>query len=250
MALVGTQRISVRGDWPGPLTLRRGWSRAVARPWNDANPEAALRLERGSSVFLGACTEALGEVGIPGVYSPPLPASGQRIWSEAGYAVWVPLALMRAELDRSLPAPDHLVTTGSLDDLDTVLAIDRAAFDGFWRFDVHGMRESLEATSNSALHLIRSGDGSAAGYAITGIGHAIAYLQRVAVHPAWQGHGMGRSLVRAAARSTRGAGARAILLNTQYENSGAMRLYESEGYTVLPETLALMRASTMTGDHG
>jgi ribosomal protein S18 acetylase RimI-like enzyme len=244
VALVGTQRISLRGDWPGPLTLRRGWSRGVARPWNDQHPEAALRLERGSAAFLADCTAALGELGVPGVFSPPLPASGQRIWAGAGYVVHVPLALMRAELDRSLPTPDHLVVAGSAVDLDAILAIDRAAFSPFWRFDIHGMTESLEATSNSSLLLIKGRDGTPAGYAITGVGHAIAYLQRVAVHPDWQGHGMGRSLVRAAARSTRSAGARAILLNTQFENVGAARLYESEGYTVLPEPLAVMRADT------
>ena len=245
MTVVGAQRISVRGEWPGPLTLRRGWSRAVARPWNDAHPEAALRLVRGSGAFVEACTETLGELGIPGVFSPPLPASGQRIWSAAGYVVHSPLALMRAELERPLQTPDHLVVKGDATDIDSLLSIDRAAFDDFWRFDRHGMTESLEATSNSALLMIRDSDGSPIGYAITGVGHAIAYLQRVAVHPDWQGHGMGRSLVRAAARTARSAGARAILLNTQYENAGATRLYESEGYVALADPLALMRCDTV-----
>ena len=76
---------------------------------------------------------------------------------------------------------------------------------------------------------------------MVGYGHAISYLQRVAVHPDWQGQGMGRSLIRAAARGAKRAGSKALLLNTQSENSGATTLYESEGFVLLPESLAVLR---------
>jgi ribosomal protein S18 acetylase RimI-like enzyme len=77
---------------------------------------------------------------------------------------------------------------------------------------------------------------------VVGYGHAISYLQRVAVHPDWQGQGMGRSLIRAAARSAKRHGSRAMLLNTQFENEPAIALYESEGYILLPESLAVLKA--------
>jgi ribosomal protein S18 acetylase RimI-like enzyme len=89
--------------------------------------------------------------------------------------------------------------------------------------------------------IIRDSEGKPTGFAIVGFGNAIAYLQRVAVHPDWQGKGMGRSLVRVAARKARAAGARVMLLNTQVDNAQAMRLYESEGYIRLPEPLCLLR---------
>ena len=54
---------------------------------------------------------------------------------------------------------------------------------------------------------------------------------------------MGRSLVRVAARSARAAGARAMLLNTQFDNKAALRLYEVEGFVILPESLAVLRSS-------
>lgn len=75
-----------------------------------------------------------------------------------------------------------------------------------------------------------------------GNGHAISYLQRVAVDPVWQGQGMGRSLVRAAARSARRNGSKAMLLNTQFDNDSAITLYESEGFVQLPESLAVLKA--------
>ena len=71
---------------------------------------------------------------------------------------------------------------------------------------------------------------------------AIAYLQRVAVEPRWQGHGMGRSLVRVVARKARASGAKVLLLNTQTDNDSAIRLYEDEGFIRLPEPLSLLHA--------
>jgi ribosomal protein S18 acetylase RimI-like enzyme len=65
----------------------------------------------------------------------------------------------------------------------------------------------------------------------------------VAVHPDWQGKGMGRSLIRTVARSAKRAGSKALLLNTQAENEHAINLYASEGYVLLPESLAVLRAS-------
>ena len=91
--------------------------------------------------------------------------------------------------------------------------------------------------------IIRDADAGAAAFAIVGYGAAISYLQRVAVHPQWQRQGMGRSLVRVAARKARSVGARVMLLNTQIDNSGAIAMYESEGYVTLPDPLVLLRFS-------
>ncbi len=123
-----------------------------------------------------------------------------------------------------------------------MLAIDTAAFDPFWSFGRDALVESTQATSRSAVFVIRDGDLGITGYAIVGYGHAISYLQRVAVAPDWQGCGMGRSLIRAAARSAKRHGSKALLLNTQLDNDPAIGLYESEGYVLLPEALAVLRA--------
>jgi ribosomal protein S18 acetylase RimI-like enzyme len=52
---------------------------------------------------------------------------------------------------------------------------------------------------------------------------------------------MGRSLIRAAARTARSAGSRSLMLNTQTDNAVAIALYESEGFVTLPEPLAVLR---------
>jgi ribosomal protein S18 acetylase RimI-like enzyme len=230
-----------RGDWPGPLTLRRGWARAEARPWNDVVPDAILRIVRGGTAFVQACTDVVKERGAPTVFSPPLAASARRSWEHAGYQTFIELALMRQSLEDPIPSPDHLVVEVDGADPAGLLAIDRAAFADFWRFDRRGMEEAMNATSRSSVFVVRNAEGRPAAYAIVGYGHAICYLQRVAVDPLWQGRGMGRSLVRVAARAARASGARAMLLNTQPENEPAMALYRSEGYVTLTEPLAVLR---------
>ncbi|MBT8214249.1 MAG: GNAT family N-acetyltransferase [Acidimicrobiia bacterium] len=234
-------KLVTRGSWPDSVTLRRGWARAEARPWNDDHSEASLRLLRGGSPFLSACTDTVTQLGATGVLSPPLPTGAQKVWLRAGYEVFLELALMRLDLGKPLPTTDHLVVEASVECIDRIAAIDAAAFDSFWRLDRRGLEEAMEATKSARLLIIRDPNGEAAGFAIVGLGSAIAYLQRVAVHPDWQGAGMGRSLIRVAGRMARSHGANAVLLNTQFDNSGALSLYESEGYRSLPEPLALLR---------
>lgn len=242
MALPDAQlRVTQRGEWPGPIVFRRGWARATARPWNDAEADAALRLVRGGDSFLQACTQRLISNGAPSVLSPPLPRNARRTWEDAGYRVYLDLALMRLGLESAPAAPSHLVVDSDEERIEELLRIDAAAFSPFWRFDSQGLREAMAATGRSAVLIIRDSDGGAAGFAIVGFGSAISYLQRVAVHPDWQGHGMGRSLLRVAARRARAAGARVMLLNTQQDNNPALALYESEGYMLLPEPLSLLR---------
>ncbi len=235
--------VSQRGNWPGRITLRRGWARAEARPWNDLEPQASLRLLRGGSSFLEACATRLLALGATGVISPPLPLSARRSWEQAGFATYIDLALMRKSLDDAGGSPNHLVIERSDENLEGLLGIDGAAFPPFWRFNQSGLEEAIRATSRSTTLMILGGDGAPIAYAVVGFGSASAYLQRVAVRPEWQGHGMGRSLIRVAARKARASGARVLLLNTQLDNPAALALYETEGFVQLPEPLTLLHVT-------
>lgn len=233
--------VTQRGDWPGKITLRRGWARAEARPWNDNQPEAALRLLRGGASFLEACGSRLLQLGAAGVISPPLPRSTQSVWLQAGFEPFIDLALMRKSLDKNEASPNHLVIDRPDVDLASLLAIDAAAFSPFWRFNRGALEEAIGATSRSTTLVILGSDGTPIAYAVVGFGSAIAYLQRVAVLPEWHGHGMGRSLIRVVARKARSSGAKVLLLNTQTDNKSAIGLYEDEGFVTLPDPLSLLR---------
>ncbi len=237
-------RMIIRGEWPGPITLRRGWARAEARPWNDAFPDAHLRLIRGGGGFIAATAEELLGIGAPSVISPPLPPPTQQVWRSAGFESEADLSLYRLELDHQVPAPDHLVAVGSSDDLDEATRIDAAAFEPFWRLDRRGLEEAVGATSHADILVIHDQDGGLCAFAVLGYGIALSYLQRLAVDPPWQGRGMGRSVMRACARKARAAGAQALLLNTQMGNDRARRLYLMEGFEELPGGLELLRKSS------
>lgn len=243
MALVDSpHKVFQRGTWPGSVSLRRGWARAEARPWNSSVEDAVLRIIRGGSGFISACVEKLELAGAPAVLSTPLSRSARKPWEAAGFVSHINLALMRLSLDQPISAPQHLVARVDIPDLDAMLAIDKAAFPEFWRFDSPSLVESTQATSESSVFVINDGYLGIAGFAVVGYGRAISYLQRVAVEPRWQGQGMGRSLVRAAARSARRHGSRALLLNTQHDNTPALGLYETEGFVQLPESLAVLKS--------
>jgi ribosomal protein S18 acetylase RimI-like enzyme len=240
-APIPRMKVRISPDWPGPVTLRRSWAKAIARPWNDKFADAHLRIIRGRPGFTRGCAETLLEAGAPSAISPPLPHPVQQSWLRAGFESHIQLALLRLELDDPLAAPDHLVAPGTAEDLDAATKIDAEAFTPFWRLDRLGLEEAMLATSRSVLLIIRDPDNGVAGFGIVGLGPALAYLQRVAVAPQWQRQGMGRSLVRASARHARSQGARALLLNTQLDNVPAFALYELEGFSVLTDALDLMR---------
>ncbi len=205
---------------------------------------AHLRMERGSNSFIDECSRVLCRLaGVDGVLSPPLPPSAQSAWRDVGFDIYANLDLMRLELGHPAP-PDHLVAAGDLSDLAEALRIDSAAFEAFWRFDRTAMLEALNSTYRSTMHVVRRPGGGLAGFAITGLGATISYLQRVAVDPRWQGRGIGRSLVRTSARWAERQGAQAIVLNTPMGNRTSTSLYESEGFHLLDEGLAVLHRSS------
>ncbi len=129
-------------------------------------------------------------------------------------------------------------------DWDAVVDLDARAFPPFWHFDRHGLELALRATPTSRLRI--AGE-EPVGYAVTGRAGAVAYLQRLAVDPALQGRGLGRSLVVDALRWARRRGAEQVLVNTQRDNGAALALYAACGFRVDPEPLLVLGWSPGTG---
>ncbi|PWG00575.1 N-acetyltransferase [Levilactobacillus bambusae] len=67
------------------------------------------------------------------------------------------------------------------------------------------------------------------------------YLDSIAVDPNYQGHGIGKKLLRALPGYADRDDEEVIGLNVDYENPGAMKLYERAGFEVV--------GSRMIGDH-
>lgn len=240
-------KLQVRGTWPGEVVLRQGWAKAAARPWNADIPDAHLRIVRGSVEFLASCSRLLLDRGAPAIVSPPLSGSATRMWRDAGFQTHLHLDLYRRTLTGKVHEPGHDVYEADIARLPAALAIDREAFSELWRMDLPGLRESLAATPRSVLLEVRNGH-AMSGFAIVGVAGRTGYLQRVAVEPASEGRGIGRSLVRATLRWAQRRGATAMLLNTQPENDRAAGLYRDESFEAMPSGLTVLRAVEITPD--
>lgn len=231
----------VKGDWPGLLTFRSGWAKAIARPWNDARNDASLRLVRGSGEFIAECCTELCRLGVDDVLSPPLDPSQQVVWVEAGFTPELSLDIHAKDLFGPWSEPRHTVTDGTEDDWLDAVAVDDASFSDRWRMGELGLSEARDATPRSAFLVVRDTD--LAGFVIVGAATTVAYLQRIAVAPDARGSGVGRSLVRAAERWGRSQGATKIVLNTQPDNHAAAKLYAGEGYQCAPGALSVLARS-------
>jgi ribosomal-protein-alanine N-acetyltransferase len=233
-------RLHLDGEWPAPLTIRRGWAKATARPWNDDGPEAAVRLERGSSDFLHETAIQLRSLVESDLFSPALYSPSTRVWRKAGFSPFAGLEVMERMIGRDRAEPTHPAGPVESPDWDAVVDLDRKAFHGFWRMGRLGLIEAMAATPRSTVLETRS-EGELTGYALVGSHMALAYLQRVAVSPARGGQGLGTSLVRASLDWAAAVGARTMILNVKPENDNARRLYEREGFSASGVMLELLR---------
>lgn len=213
----------------------------MARPYNDDLADANLRLDRGSAEFLATCAAWLRAEGSPSVVSPPLMEGTLDVWRKAGFAPDRRLMMMERDLRRPPEPPSARVRRGGPQDRDACAAVDDAAFPVDWRVGRLGLEDAAAATGSSQVLVVDGDDGQPAGFAIAGSSYQTAYLQRIAVHPTWQGQGVGTSLVRAAVSWGRRAGARTMLLNTQPDNLRAAGIYRSEGFVGLRQQLHVLR---------
>jgi len=232
--------LRTRGEWPGAVRLRRGWSTARVRPWNDQTETvASLRLDKGGDRFIVACVDWLAGRGVEQVLSPAVAQDQSRVWRQAGFQDHLELVVYELDLGQTFGRPARNVEAEARPDLAQLAALDDRAFAPVWRVGRAGLSDALAATSLSQVLVVRDED-EVVGFAIVGALASVSYLQRLAVEPDRGGQGIGRSLVRASVDWARRRGARSMLLNTQPENTTAAHLYESEGFLTMGSRLRVL----------
>lgn len=218
--------------------LSRGWARATARRWNDETSDAFLRLERGGYDFLTSATECLAELADSAVLSPAMYARSTRMWLKSGYEEVARLGIMERSLSsRAEPAKGPLLENPS-PEWDRLVEIDRAAFEGFWRMGVDGLKEAMQSTRRSTVLSVGE---PPMGYAIVGSQWNVSYLQRVAVHPDRMGRGLGSDLVAGAIAWGRSTGSNVMVLNVRAANHGARSVYKRHGFVDTATSLRVLR---------
>ena len=141
-----------------------------------------------------------------------------------GPASALPAATPRADL-RIVPLP--------ADAVDAAAQVDRLAFDPAWRLRPE-LVHRVYAEARLALWACTP-DGRAVGYVcFTPAPHG-AHLARLAVHPDWQGQGVGRALVvQGLQRLSHSDPGLWVSVNTQRANTRALRLYRRLGFEPNP----------------
>jgi ribosomal protein S18 acetylase RimI-like enzyme len=227
-----------------------GWARAT--PWRGRGDIAHLVLSERVPVDPGTidvCLGTLRRAGYASVVTTAVPPGDALPFVDAGFEVRERLHLLEHDFAELPPAPANppRLRRAWRTDRDAVLALDRIAFDEFWRLEDPGLREALQATPSVRFRVSESAPPAAAderriagAYAITGRAGRTGYLQRIAVHPDARRLGWGRVLVIDALRWLRRHDTRRALVNTQWANDGALALYESCGFRRLPVGLCVL----------
>ena len=134
------------------------------------------------------------------------------------------------KFDRALPdvvAADARLRPASDADIAAIVAVDRAAFTAHWWHGEDTMRRRAAVSSHFVVAEVA---GEVVGYVEGDLRPSAAYLNRIAVHPAHQGHGIGALLLRDALRALWRRGAEQVTLNTQSDNRFSHRLYRRFGF--------------------
>ena len=216
--------------------------------WRDREDIAAIwhikaRGYEKESLVLRAARECLGE-GADMLVTRLLDEREAREFRGWGFGEACRITLLEKQL-RDEPAPPRQndgieIVHYKKKAMDTVLKVDAAAFDDFWKLDAR----TFEAIANSCFHnvfLLARRDREVLGYIIGGSNGRLGYLQRLGVDLRHQGQGIGELLAATLLHDLRRHGATVVMVNTQAYNQAALNLYRSLGFRIIPGNRFIMR---------
>jgi len=231
--------ISASEPWRVRVT-ERGEAALLGR-WREHTDDCAvLGLWCGPSrvpVLVCDLIEVARTQGFGRLLGPLVPASAARPYLDAGLRVVQRIVIYRLDRPGRLiaPEPPARVTVREADssDLAAIIRIDRAAFDGFWRYDPAQL-ERLMAEGRAA---VAEEDGTLIGYTLATVSGGDGSVARLAVLPGRRRRGVGAMLAFDAASWLAGCGVKVVTLSTQHDNEASRALYEALGFRLIPGEL-------------
>jgi ribosomal protein S18 acetylase RimI-like enzyme len=122
---------------------------------------------------------------------------------------------------------------------DKASAVDQEAFGPLWGNDAASLADIRRATPHHRARMIRDG-GSIVAFAISGYGGQAGYVQRVAVATTHRRRGLARALVVDALMWMRHRPLTTAYVNTGFENTAALALYEGLGFERMDDHLTIV----------
>lgn len=130
------------------------------------------------------------------------------------------------------------IRTAHTSDLETLTKLDNLTFDYIWHMSTRHLRQAL---ANAISFAVATVDNQIVGYEWSDMYHQHAHLTRLAVHPDFQGQGIGRQLLHQAIVDALAAGANLITLNTPEHNQRSQALYQQFGFVRTGERLPVLK---------
>lgn len=123
------------------------------------------------------------------------------------------------------------VRTATIGDIGELALLDAACFDILWHMGPADLRQLLLFGRLTVATIA----GGLAGYLALTTRNEVAQIARLAVHPTWSGHGIGRQLLLEGLGAAAEMGCTRAVLNTQSNNERAQALYRSLGFSATGE---------------
>jgi GNAT superfamily N-acetyltransferase len=124
-----------------------------------------------------------------------------------------------------------------ISDLPALLALDNVTFEHLWHKSGGTFSEALARAASFTVALV---DDQIVAYQWCELYGKHAHLTRLAVHPGFQGRGIGAQLLHRAIMDVLNMGANLITLNTQEKNQRSQTLYERFGFTNTRQRLPVL----------
>jgi len=129
-------------------------------------------------------------------------------------------------------------------DFPALVALDEAAFGPLW---CNVSQTFAHALANFSYFVVADLAGQTVGYLFSNRQENIGHLNRVAVHPDYQGRGIGARLLTEAIEFFRTEKVKVVTLNTQKDNAVSQHLYRHFGFRPMGEEALVLKRDLVVG---